>query len=85
MASSAAAPEAVEAAETNAAEGAPAATRTAENADDPNRQICRTERVTGQLRRQRICRTAAQWEAIREAGRASIGNRRTSGYQESPQ
>ncbi|MEE2525575.1 hypothetical protein V0U79_04295 [Hyphobacterium sp. HN65] len=59
--------------------------RSAENEPDPNREICRTERVTGQLRRQRICRTAAQWEAIREAGRDSVGSRQTSGYQESPQ
>lgn len=59
--------------------------QTAENESDPNRQICRTERVTGQLRRQRICRTAAQWEAIREAGRESVGSRQTTGYQSSPQ
>jgi hypothetical protein len=81
----AAAPQATEAAEAAPAETTPEPARTAANEDDPNRQICRTERVTGQLRRQRICRTAAQWEAIREAGRNSIGNRQTSGYQESPQ
>ena len=78
-------PAAPAATEMAAEEPAPAATQTAENEADPNRQICRTERVTGQLRRQRICRTAAQWEAIREAGRDSIGSRQTTGYQSSPQ
>lgn len=62
----------------------PAETETASN-DDPNRVICRAERRTGQLRRERICRTAAEWEAIREAGRDAIANRQTTGYQDSPQ
>ena len=79
------APPASEVAETTPAEANPEPARTAANEDDPNRQVCRTERVTGQLRRQRICRTAAQWEAIREAGRDSIGHRQSTGYQESPQ
>lgn len=65
-------------------ERAPAETETASN-DDPNRMICRAERVTGQLRRERICRTAAEWDAIREAGRDSIAHRQTTGYQDSPQ
>ena len=78
-------PAATEVTEQAATEPAPAPAQTAETEADPNRQVCRTERVTGQLRRQRVCRTAAEWEAIREAGRNSIGSRQTTGYQESPQ
>ena len=52
----------------------------AENDSDPNRVVCRTERVTGQLRRERICRTAARWAEIREAGQASIHGRQSSQY-----
>lgn len=66
------------------AETAPAETNTASN-DDPNRMICRAERVTGQLRRERICRTAAQWAAMQEAGRDAIGRNQSTGYQDSPQ
>lgn len=65
-------------------ERAPAETNTASN-DDPNRMVCRAERVTGQLRRERICRTAAQWAAIQEAGRDAIGRNQSTGYQDSPQ
>jgi hypothetical protein len=64
---------------------APAETNTAENRDDPNRMVCRAERVTGQMRRERICRTAAQWAAIQEAGRDAIGRNQSTGYQDSPQ
>lgn len=67
------------------AESAPAATNTAENADDPNRMVCRAERVTGQMRRERICRTAAQWADMQEAGRDAIGRNQSTGYQSSPQ
>ncbi|WP_420430884.1 hypothetical protein [Hyphobacterium sp.] len=81
----AAAPSIAESTETTPANAPAQDTQTAANESDPNRQVCRTERVTGQLRRQRICRTAAQWEAIREAGRNSIGHRQSTGYQESPQ
>ncbi|WP_125184553.1 hypothetical protein [Hyphobacterium indicum] len=66
-------------------ETAPAETDTASNDDDPNRMVCRAERVTGQLRRERICRTAAQWAAIQEAGRDAIGRNQATGYQTSPQ
>jgi hypothetical protein len=52
-----------------------------ENDADPNRMVCRTERVTGQLRRERICRTAAEWAAIRESGRAMIGRNQSTGNQ----
>jgi len=66
-------------------ETAPAATNTASNTDDPNRMVCRAERVTGQLRRQRICRTAAQWAAMQEAGRDAVSRNQSTGYQDSPQ
>lgn len=62
-------------------ETAPAETDTASNDDDPNRMVCRAERVTGQLRRERICRTAAQWAAIQEAGRDAIGRNQATGNQ----
>jgi len=65
-------------------ETAPAATDTASN-DDPNRMVCRAERVTGQMRRERICRTAAAWAAIQEAGRDTISRNQSTGYQSSPQ
>ncbi|WP_420430885.1 hypothetical protein [Hyphobacterium sp.] len=55
-------------------------TAAAENESDPNRMVCRTERATGQLRRERICRTAARWAEIREAGQASIHGRQSSQY-----
>jgi hypothetical protein len=34
-----------------------------EAADDPNRQICVTERLSGSRMPRRVCRTARQWEA----------------------
>lgn len=64
---------------------APAATNTASNDDDPSQIICRSERPTGQLRRERICRTRAEWDAIREAGQESMRSRQSTGYQDSPQ
>jgi hypothetical protein len=67
------------------AQAAPAETNTAEDREDPNRMVCRAERVTGQMRRERICRTAAQWAAIQEAGRDAIGRNQSTGYQTSPQ
>lgn len=66
-------------------QAAPAETTTAENQDDPNRMVCRAERVTGQLRRQRICRSAAEWAAIQEMGRDTVSRNQSTGYQESPQ
>lgn len=35
---------------------------------DPNRKVCKTIEVTGsRIARKRVCRTAAQWEALEDA------------------
>lgn len=64
---------------------APAPTRVVSQGDagdiDGSDVVCRAERVTGQLRRERICRTVAEWQAIREAGRDTIANRQATGNQ----
>ncbi len=40
--------------------------------DDPERVICRRERVVGSNRPQRTCMTARQWEESREAAREAL-------------
>lgn len=40
--------------------------------DDPERVICRRERVVGTNRPQRTCMTARQWDAAREASREAL-------------
>jgi hypothetical protein len=44
-------------------------------ANDPDRLICRNDKVTGQNRRERVCQTAAQREAQRQATQDDILNR----------
>ena len=42
-------------------------------ANDPNRQICKTEKVTGsRLGKVRRCLTAAQWAEVKSADRQAI-------------
>ncbi len=54
--------------------------REAPDPDDPDQIICRIERVTGQLRREQICRTSAEWRAIRESGRDTLHGRQATQY-----
>jgi len=41
---------------------APAASKPADAADDPNKVICRREEVTGSHFERRVCMTRAQWD-----------------------
>jgi hypothetical protein len=62
----AAVPARAETATPNAASPAPRSAQQQpgrEAADDPNRQICVTERLSGSRMPRRVCRTARQWEA----------------------
>ncbi len=40
--------------------------------DDPERVICRRERVVGTNRPQRVCMTAREWEVVRDASRETM-------------
>lgn len=41
---------------------------------DPDRMVCRNERVTGTIRPKRVCMTAGEWARAREAGRDAAGS-----------
>ena len=42
---------------------------------DPEKKVCKTERVTGSLTRvNRICMTAAEWNAIAESTRKTLSD-----------
>ena len=41
-------------------------------AKDPNEMVCKREKVSGSNMKQRICMTAAQWEARREQDREMV-------------
>ena len=43
-------------------------------ANHPDRLICRNDKVTGQNRRERVCQTAAQREAQRQATQEGLIN-----------
>ena len=47
--------------------------KVAETSSDPNREVCRREAVTGSRFKKKICRTAAEWEALREAAKETTG------------
>jgi len=48
--------------------------------DDPNRMICTREHVVGSNRPKKVCMTAAQREALRDAARRELDEgRRTPG------
>jgi hypothetical protein len=56
----------------------------AEAADGPKeRMICRTEKIVGSNRPERICRSASQVERDRERAR-TMRNRTTNGEREAP-
>lgn len=41
-------------------------------AKDPNEVVCKREKVSGSNMKQRVCMTAAQWEARRETDREMV-------------
>ena len=45
--------------------------------------VCRIDTPTGTRMRERICRTRAEWDAIREAGQERIRHRQSTGNQRS--
>lgn len=45
---------------------------TARAMNDPERVICRRERVVGTNRPQRVCMTAREWEVVRDASRETM-------------
>ena len=49
-------------------------TASAQTAADDGKLICKREKATGSKLGKRVCRTAAQIEAEREAARASLDN-----------
>ncbi|MDO9335154.1 MAG: hypothetical protein Q7T61_02020 [Caulobacter sp.] len=51
--------------------------------DDAAKPVCKKERVAGSNRPEKICKTAAEWQRLREAAKRGPEGRRPVGPQDS--